>query len=140
MVIRQATNTDQRALENLLTQLGYPPEGDDFVLQKIKNYEEEGYHLLVCDADDGTIGFAALHWFDIFHSRKKVGRITAICVSDDTRGNGAGQKLLLEAGRFLATKGCSQIEVTTNVKRTRTAGFYLKNGYSENSRHFSKPI
>jgi GNAT superfamily N-acetyltransferase len=140
MIIRQAVPRDQSALRDLLTQLGYPSDGDLFILQKIENYAAEGYHLLVCELDRETVGFISLHWFDIFHSEQKMGRITALCVSDHVRDQGIGGILLKAAEKFLTSKGCYQVEVTTNFKRIKTHEFYLKNGYSEDSRRFIKQL
>ena len=140
MIIRQAAQHDRSALHDLLTQLGYPPAGDRFILQKIEIYSADGYHLLVCELEGKTVGFISLHWFDMFHSVQKMGRITALCVSDHVRDQGIGGMLLKEAEKFLTLKDCSKVEVTTNFKRTRTHEFYLKNGYSEDSRRFIKQL
>lgn len=140
MIIRQAVQRDQSALRDLLTQLGYRPRTDQFVLQQIENYATDHYQLLVCELDRETVGFISLHWFDIFHSEQNMGRITALCVSDQVRDQGIGGILLKEAEKFLASKGCYQVEVTTNFKRTKTHEFYLKNGYSEDSRRFIKQL
>lgn len=40
--------------------------------------------------------------------------------------------------KFLEARGCEKFEVTSNARRTRTHGFYLKNGYVEDSRRFVK--
>jgi len=140
MIIRQASLHDSTAIHRLLTQLGYPPQKHAFIVSKIENYTTEGYHLLVCDIDDETVGFISLHWFDIFHSEEKMGRITALCVSEHIRGQGIGRHLLKAAEKILVSKGCSKLEATSNFKRTLTHEFYLKNGYTEDSRRFVKTL
>jgi len=140
MIIRQALLRDSIAIHRLLTQLGYPPQNDAFIVSKIESYSTEGYHLLVGDMDNETVGFISLHWFDIFHSTAKMGRITALCVSEHVRGEGVGRQLLEAAEKFMILKGCSKVEVTSNVKRTLTHEFYLKNGYTEDSRRFVKAL
>jgi GNAT superfamily N-acetyltransferase len=140
MIIRQASHRDSVGIQSLLTQLGYSPSDEAFILRKIESHSAEDYHLLVCDIDHETVGFISLHWFDIFHSPGKMGRITAFCVSDHMRGQGVGRTLIDAAEKFLARKGCSNIEVTCNFKRTRTHAFYVKNGYTEESRRFNKSL
>ena len=140
MIIRQALLRDSSAIHQLLTALGYPPQQDDFVTNKIEDYSSDYYHLLVSEIDNETVGFISLHWFDIFHSTSKVGRITAFCVSENIRSQGVGQQLLTAAEKFLLSKGCSKVEVTSNIKRTLTHGFYLKNGYTEDSKRFVKVL
>ncbi len=140
MFIRQAAQPDHAALYTLLTQLGYPPVTYDFVLEKMESYATPGYQLLVCEVEGEIAGFISFHWFYICHSEKKMGRITALCVSDHMRSQRVGALLLEEAEKRLILEGCYQIEVTTNLSRKRTPGFYLKNGYSEDSRRFVKEL
>jgi GNAT superfamily N-acetyltransferase len=137
MIIRQGLPADAPSIDELLTQLGYPQQGDSAV-EAIKCYNLEGYHLLVGEIDSGVIGFASLHWFDMFHMRGKMGRITAICIMEEVRSKGIGRELLLAAEEFLKSQGCVKVEVTTNLKRTLTHEFYLKNGYAIDSKRFIK--
>ena len=137
MIIRQGLPADSPSIDKLLTQLGYPQQGNESV-EAIKSYSLEGYHLLVGEIDNVVTGFASLHWFDMFHLRGKMGRITAICVIEGQRSLGIGRELLLAAEEFLKSKGCVKVEVTTNLKRILTHEFYLKNGYIIDSKRFIK--
>ena len=139
MIIRQGIIPDSSSIHKLLAQLGYPQE-DGKVVEAIESYQREGYHLLVGEVDNTIVGFASLHWFDMFHARGKVGRITAMCVEEDLRSKGIGHKLLMASEEFLKEKGCVKVEVTSNLKRTLTHEFYAKNGYEINSKRFIKKL
>lgn len=139
MIIRQGRLQDSASIRNLLDQLGYPQDSDS-VIKAIENYYEDGYYLLVAEIDDMIVGFSSLHWFDMFHMRGKMGRITAICIQDDLRSKGIGRNLMTASEDFLKSKGCVKVEVTTNVKRTLTQEFYAKNGYEINSKRFIKNL
>ena len=139
MVIRAAKLSDAIAIGFLLTQLGYPAHSD-FVKRKIDFFGSSGYKLLVCELDGKAVAFASLHSFDMFHSEKKMGRITALCVDENVRDQGIGGILLKAVESYFAEEQCSYVEVTTNVSRLLTPGFYLKHGYVENSRRFVKSI
>ena len=139
MIIRQGRLQDSASIRNLLDQLGYPQDSDS-VIKAIENYYEDGYYLLVAEIDDMIVGFSSLHWFDMFHMRGKMGRITAICIQDDLRSKGIGRNLMTASEDFLKSKGCVKVEVTTNVKRTLTHEFYAKNGYEVNSKRFIKNL
>ena len=139
MIIRQGLLPDSPSIDMLLTQLGYPQQADESV-EAIKSYNLEGYHLLVGEIDSVVVGFASLHWFDMFHMRGKMGRITAICVVEEQRSLGIGRELLWAAEEFLKLKGCVKVEVTTNLKRILTHEFYLKNGYIIDSKRFIKQL
>ena len=139
MVIRQASPADAASIQTLLAQLGYP--GEEFIVYKaIQTYSNEGYHLIVGEADAEIVAFVSLHWFDIFHSPGKMGRITAFCVSENYRSQGIGRELLQASEEFFITKGCTKVEVTCNLRRTLTHEFYLKNGYVIDSKRFIKSI
>ena len=140
MNIRQASSHDSGAIQRLLTQLGYPPPDVAFVVNKIENYSMGDYQLLVCDIEGEIVGFISLHWFDIFHSEGKIGRITALCVSEHVRAQGIGLQLMNVAEKLLRSKGCSKVEVTCNFKRTSTHEFYRKIGYTEDSKRFIKTL
>jgi GNAT superfamily N-acetyltransferase len=139
MVIRKASVADTSLIRRLLEQLGYP-QLEDEVVDAINTYDKEGYQILVGEDDKDVVGFVSLHWFDMFHSRGQMGRITAICILEELRSKGFGQALLMAAEHYLKTKGCVKVEVTTNLNRTLTHEFYGKNGYSIDSKRFIKRL
>jgi N-acetylglutamate synthase-like GNAT family acetyltransferase len=138
MVIRQGKESDATAIKQLLAQLGYPELTLNSVIEKIKSHSEIPYALLVGETDNLVVGFISLHWFDLMHWEGKIGRISAFCVNENFRSQGVGQELLQEAENLLWSKGCVKIEVTSNARRTRTHEFYLRLGYTEDSRRFIK--
>jgi GNAT superfamily N-acetyltransferase len=138
MIIRKALTSDASSIKKLLIQLGYPGLSEAETHKKISDYSEVNYALLVAEIDNDVIGFISLHWFDIFHSPGKMGRITAFCVDENFRSQGVGQRLLEAGEELFVANGCTKIEVTSNEKRVRTHKFYPKVGYIEDSRRFVK--
>ena len=138
MLIRQAQPPDARSISNLLAQLGYPDIQEEMALEKIKIHTMAGYHMLIAEIDSQVVGFIALHWFELSHWEGRMGRMTAFCIDEKFRSRGIGKKLLDASEKFLHTQGCIKFEVTSNARRTRTHGFYLKNGYQEDSKRFVK--
>jgi GNAT superfamily N-acetyltransferase len=138
MIIRKAVATDASSIKKLLIQLGYPGLSVEETHKKISDYNEDTYCVLVSEVDNEVVGFISLHWFDLFHSPGKMGRISAFCVDDKLRSQGIGQKLLQASEEFLISAGCTKIEVTSNERRVRTHQFYPKVGYIEDSRRFVK--
>ena len=139
MIIRQGILSDSASINKLLAQLGYPQENGK-VVEAIESYHQVGYYLLVGEVDNTIVGFSSLHWFDMFHARGKVGRVTAMCIQEDLRSKGIGHKLLMASEEFLKEKGCVKVEVTSSLKRTLTHEFYVKNGYEINSKRFIKGL
>lgn len=140
MKIRQATTDDATTVQRLLVQLGYPDLSALDVAAKIRAYGESSYCILVGEVDSNVIGFISLHWFEIFHSAGPIGRISAFCVDEVFRAQGFGRQLLEAAENFLIKKGCTKLEVTSNIRRVRTHEFYLARGYGEDSRRFTKYV
>ena len=130
---------DVESLVTLLAQLGHPLSEME-VKEKIDVFTANDFRLLVCEIGQQPVGFISLHWFDKFHSIGKTGRITALCVDKDTRQQGVGGMLLAAAEQVLRENGCREIEVTTNMRRSRTPDFYKKHGYQQQSHHFVKSL
>ncbi|MBL0743166.1 GNAT family N-acetyltransferase [Chryseolinea lacunae] len=142
MIIRQAIASDAAAIGTLLAQLGYPPpeSNPEFVKEKIEYYSRPFFQLLVAEENQGVSGFISLHWFEVFHSPGMLARITAFCVNEQLRSTGIGHHLLETSYKFLSEQGCHAVEVTSNMRRSRTHEFYLKKGFLETSRRFIKSL
>lgn len=139
MIIRQATVGDTAAISRLLYELGYSSD-QKFVKNQIDIFNRDGYHTLVCELDHTVVGFLSMHWFSMFHSEGIMGRVTAMCVSENVRDHGIGGLLLAEAEKVFYENDCTYVEVTSNIRRTMTHHFYLKHGYTEDSRCFIKKL
>src|SRR5258708_32254088 len=140
MLIRAAAETDAKALNRLIRQLGYPGLSEYTIQKRLKRYQQDDYAFLVTEIDNEVVAFIALHWFDFFHLDGRIGRISAFCVDEGHRSKGIGIQLLEEAERVFKLKGCSKIEVTSHARRTLTHQFYLNREYLEESKRFSKVI
>lgn len=138
MTVRQANRPDANYIRLLLSQLGYPDFTEQDVEEKIKIHENAGYCMLVAEIGKEVIGFCSLHWFELAHWHEKLGRITSFCIDEKFRSQGIGQKLLQAAEDRLIKESCVKFEVTSNLRRTRAHEFYLRAGYTEDSRRFVK--
>ncbi|MBL7874051.1 MAG: GNAT family N-acetyltransferase [Cyclobacteriaceae bacterium] len=135
--IENALPGDVVPLANLLSQLGYPTKESD-VLFKLAAHQAPGYQILVAKKANQAIGFICLHFYQTFHLPGCVGRITSFCVDSQVRKLGVGQMLLHAAEEYFKQQRCYKIEVTSNLRRTETHEYYLRQGYTETSRHFIK--
>lgn len=137
MTIRAAKEKDAPALSALLAQLGYPST-DASCREKVKVYSKTGYKMLVAEIDLTVVGFISLHHYVTPHLPGPTGRITAFCLDEKSRGRGLGTLLLEASELYFKEVGCYKVEVTSNVKRTRTHSYYLNLGYQQTSMHFAK--
>lgn len=140
MTIRNASHHDTKAIQRLLGQLGYPEMADSDVLLNITKHQQQGYAILVAEVDSRVAGFVSMHWFNLFHRKGNIGRVSALCVDDTLRSKGVGRTLLSAAEELLSSNGCVRIELTSNMRRTRAHQFYLRQGYQEESKRFVKEI
>jgi GNAT superfamily N-acetyltransferase len=139
ILINDAKPEDATQLIALLGQLGYPTTQSE-MLDKIQQHSNPTYRLLVAKEENQTLGFIALHYYYALHHTAPIGRITAFCVDETVRGSGIGSMLLTAAEDYFQQVNCFKIEVTSNLKRTRTHHYYHQRGYTEVSRHFIKII
>ncbi|MEP7128633.1 MAG: GNAT family N-acetyltransferase [Chitinophagales bacterium] len=140
MIIRPAKISDSAAIQLLLDQLGYPIFDEQEVVEKINLHQQPGYCILIAEIENKVVGFISMHWFELMHWKGRLGRFTSFCIDEMFRSKGVGQALLKEGEAFLIKQGCVKLEVTSNLKRTRTHEFYLKAGYVEDSRRFVKVL
>lgn len=136
--IRAARPDDAHELAALITELGYPVDGETLVL-RWPAFVAEGNHALVAVATSGALlGLVTLHAMRVLHRAHPVGRITALVVVAAARGHGVGRALVAAAERWLAERGCTLVEVTSNRKRVDAHAFYLRLGYEQTSLRFGK--
>lgn len=138
MTVRAALPEDARLIKRLVAQLGYNNLSEEDIRKKITDYSSDHYALLVGVHEEQVIAFMSLHWFEIFHSKGRMGRISAFCVDEAHRSKGFGKQMMAAAENFLITKGCTKFEVTSNERRVDSHRFYLNLGYSIDSKRFIK--
>ncbi len=138
ITIRRAKIKDAAIISSLLAQLGYPDLDKGDTENKIRAHKQSGYCLLVGEVNGRVIGFMSLHWFELAHWKGKMGRITSFCIDENFRSKGMGSRMLRAGEEELIKQGCIKIEVTSNQQRTRAHEFYLRLGYTEDSRRFVK--
>lgn len=139
MIIREASHSDTPYIQILLDQLEHPLSEEEIV-EKINGYKSPNYHLLVIEIANKVVGFASLHWYNVFYDIGYVGRITAFCIEQEFRSKGIGHQLLQAAEDFFKKNGCIRVEVSSNERRAGAHRFYLENGFIINSKRFIKQL
>ncbi|WP_423057256.1 GNAT family N-acetyltransferase [Brevibacterium linens] len=131
MRIRLACSDDAEAINELLTQLGYPQNDRKTTASRLKAWADfpAGAAYLV-ETDDAALGVIAVHICPFFEHDGASARITALVVSEQARGRGVGSRLVEAAEAFAASHGCSRMEVTSNDRRTDAHAFYERCGYT----------
>ncbi len=140
ITIRDAAPADAQDITNLLKQLGHPISTETVGRQLAILSDTGGDRVLVAEAEGAVHGVLSLHWTPLLHRDRTLGRITALVVDENARGQGIGSRLVAEAERFLRDAGCSAVEVTSNVRRAEAHAFYRGLGYEQPSAYFRRSL
>lgn len=135
--IAVAKPEDATRVADLLNQMGYATTELETV-KRITLYGQPSYQLIIAKAEEITVGFIALHFYDVLHLPAPEGRISSFCIDEKVRGKGIGKTLLNAAEEYFKENGCYKIVLNSNLKRPETHQFYLNRGYQFTSKHFAK--
>lgn len=135
--IAVAKPEDATRVADLLNQMGYATTELETV-KRITLYGQPSYQLIIAKAEEITVGFIALHFYDVLHLPAPEGRISSFCIDEKVRGKGIGKTLLNAAEDYFKENGCYKIVLNSNLKRPETHQFYLNRGYQFTSKHFAK--
>ncbi|WP_432945561.1 GNAT family N-acetyltransferase [Kribbella sp. CA-253562] len=128
--MRRAGTTDAAAVNELLRQLGYPQDSVGATAGRIRSWgDDPSSAAYVADADGNLIGLVAVHVCPFFERAGSWGRIVALVVSREARGQGIGKRLLATAESFGRSRGCVRMEVTSADHRDDAQAFYRRCGY-----------
>ncbi|MEV4312967.1 GNAT family N-acetyltransferase [Actinocrispum sp. NPDC049592] len=139
MQIRLVHTADAAAVNELLHQLGYPQDDTTATATRIQDWtDDHASAAYVADADGDLLGLIAVHTSPFFERAGSWGRIVALVVSDQARGQGVGGRLVAAAESFAASRGCVRMEVTSSDRREDAHEFYRRRGYIDRAGRSSR--
>jgi GNAT superfamily N-acetyltransferase len=136
--IRSAVSDDSKQLVALVEQLGYPADERFIRDQLARLTSQPGTTVFVADDDDAIIGLLCFSIIPLLHVSGGLGRISALVVGSQFKGQGVGRRLVAEAEEFAWNNGCARIEITSGDHRPDAHAFYEAIGYEQDSRRFIK--
>lgn len=136
--VRDAVDTDAPAISPLLSELGYPTTVEEVLLRLRMLRKLNQKAVLVAQKGERVVGVVTVHAALVLHRPKPIGRVTALVVAEEERGQGIGRALVAAAEARMRTWGCGRIELTSGKQRTDAHAFYRKLGYVERSVRFVK--
>lgn len=86
--------------------------------------------VLVADIDGVVIGMCTVQIVVSTSEGGRVGLLEDLIVRRDSRGKGAGTRLLSHALRLCAEKGVSRVQLLRDADNSRARDFYSRNGWS----------
>jgi N-acetylglutamate synthase-like GNAT family acetyltransferase len=140
IIIREAVLNDIPALTNLTQELGYP-DSEEEIRKRFKILSHSANHkIFVAEHNGVVVGLMSFHALDILYGAGKLGRITALVVTDSERGKGIGKLLVASAEKLARESGCKRLELTSNNRRVDAHKFFESLGYEASSKRFVKKV
>ncbi|MCG9965077.1 MAG: GNAT family N-acetyltransferase [Shewanella sp.] len=136
--IRPAQLTDLNPIASLLLQLGY--SATEAQLQQYLNNPNRTDEIYLAESNGVVVGLISLIFFDYFPSQQQICRITALVVTEASRGLGVGTQLIDFAKDRASKRGCCQLEVTTSMRRDKTQAYYESIGFEKTSFRYIQAI
>lgn len=140
MLIREGDVNDAQILAGLLGDLDYPNTPEAIAERVVAMAANPDSRLLVAESEGRAVGFISLHFIPQIALAGEFCRISYLCVSSESRGSGIGQKLLDEAERLAADRGCDRMEVHSHTRRVRAHVFYARAEYEESPKYLMKKL
>ncbi len=135
--IRFATERDIPSLPRLISELGYTTTEEEIKTQ-FELINGTAQKIFVADKDGTIVGLMNFFPLDLLFGLGKLGRITALVVTENQRGQGIGKLLVSYAEELARKTGCTRLELTTNNRRIEAHQFYEHLGFEINSKRFVK--
>jgi N-acetylglutamate synthase-like GNAT family acetyltransferase len=139
MIIRKARTKDLSALLQLydhlrggLAWVKRPPmvASEHHRKALVWMLREKGIHILVAEERGEVFGTCTLYILPrVYWSGKPWAILDSIVVKEKSQGQGTGTKLIKHAQAIAKKAGCSQVNLTSNTRRTRAHRFYESLGF-----------
>lgn len=128
--LRPVRSADAAAVNELLHQLGYPQDDTAATAIRIQTWDDDpASAAYVAEADGELLGLVAVHVCPYFERVGSWGRVVALVVSEQARGQGIGAQLMTVAESFAESQGCVRMEVSSSDYREAAHEFYRRRGY-----------
>ena len=139
MQIRSAAKDDAKAIAEIIKRhfatdyMGFPTFDESYIKNKMKND-----WFLVAESGDKIIGCVRLALVDF-----DLADIRTLCVDEEFRGKGIGQKLLDEGLKLMSSKGMRKLIARVKADNASGIKFFEKNGFRQEGHfreHYRKGI
>ena len=158
LLFRKATQADEARVYALICDMEsreLPKE--TFAGIFARQLEDAHYYCLVCEQEHSEpgqpgqparpgqpgpelAGVLNLRFEDQLHHAGRIAEILEFAIAASCRSRGLGRLMFARACALAQEMGCTQIEVACNQLRTRTHGFYLRQGMHNFHYKFSKSL
>jgi GNAT superfamily N-acetyltransferase len=138
--LRNAVIGDAERISVLITQLGYPTNGEAMRSRLETILAEPDYATFVAEVGTDLAGVAggSLDWY--YEKDGRYSRILVLAVSPSAQGIGIGRQLVNAVERWAASNGARELFVNSGVHRGEAHRFYERCGFSRTGFRFVKQL
>ncbi|MBH1940107.1 GNAT family N-acetyltransferase [Mobilitalea sibirica] len=112
----------------------------DFEMVYKENLNNNLISYFIAMDDQKIIGFISLHIQSLLHHTGRIAEIQELIVTSDYQRHGIGHLLFEKAVETAIIRGCMQLEVCCNKKRSSGHDFYQKQGMENSHYKFCMPL
>jgi N-acetylglutamate synthase-like GNAT family acetyltransferase len=138
--VRPAQAADAGAVARLITQLGYPVAAEVMAARLRRIARSPERETLVAELEGRVVGMLGLESCASYTLDAPAGRLMAIVVDEDLRGQGIGRRLVDAAHALLAARGVLSVNLTSRTERKAAHRFWSAQGYARSGLRFARSL
>ncbi|PTU87764.1 GNAT family N-acetyltransferase [Staphylococcus pasteuri] len=129
-------------LMKLYDDLGYPTSKNDLKKRLTYIYNHADYYILLLIKNDEIIGLSGMCKMLFYEKSGEYMRILAFVINSKYRNSGFGKILLNDSERLSKQLNCKAITLNSGNRNERIQAhrLYSKNGFSSNTKGFTKKL
>jgi GNAT superfamily N-acetyltransferase len=145
VLIREARREDWPAVGELLAELGRPDvrgtDEETAAREGFERYlERSDAVLLLAERDGRVLGLLDMEYRSRLNFTTPQAWIPDLVVAEDARSAGVGRSLLSRAEELARERGCWGMALESATWRERAHAFYVREGWADTGRAFSKVL
>jgi GNAT superfamily N-acetyltransferase len=145
VTVREARAEDWEKVAALLAELGRPEAlstAQELQLREVfeRYLSRSDVVALVAEVDGAVVGFVDLEFRTRLNFEEPQAWIPDLVVAEAERSRGAGHALLARAEELARERGCWGMTLESATWRTRAHAFYLREGWKDSGRSFTKAL
>lgn len=138
--VRPARLDDAEDIARLISLLGYPSTPQQMRARLTAMAEDEKHATFVTEVGGKVVGMIGALVCRIYEADAPIGRVIALGIDDELRGQGLGTELMRVAEQWLSSQGAETVLVNSGLEREDAQRFYLGAGYVLKGKSFVRKL
>lgn len=140
MGIRKARQEDTQAIASLLTQMEHPTPENLVAERLIQLINHPDHEIIVFELEEQVRAFMSIHFLPQIAYSGDFAMVSYFAVDHNLRSQGLGREMEEHCVQLAKERKCDRIELHSSIRRVDAHRFYLRQGYVEFPKYFSKKL